>query len=292
MIDAIISHYRIVQKLGRGGTGNVYKAVDTRLHRFVALKFLPDEIAHDSKALSNFQHTVLALSTLSHPNICPIFDMDVQNSQTFFATEFLDGPILKLFIAAKPLETQIILNLAIEIAEGLSVAHSKGIIHGNLKPSTVIVTHGQARLLDFGLARPVKNASPSGDVQGHEAYLSPEQIKAQDLDARTDIFSLGAVLYEMCTGLPPFTGSTPAAIFKQVLESTPVSALQCNPNLPAAFETILSKALEKEPSLRYPTMTDMKAALETLQRDTYPHVGPSDDTPVSMPTLFPPAKSS
>jgi len=231
MTDTAISHYRIVEKLGHGGTGIVYKAVDTRLHRFVALKFLPEEIARDAKALSRFQRSALALSALHHPNICPIYDIDVLNGQTFFATEFLDGAILKLFVAAKPLEIQTIFTLAIEIADALHAAHSKGVIHGNIKASTIIVTrHSQAKLLDFGLAKSVTNAPPSSsEALGHEGYMSPEQVKGLEFDARTDIFSLGTVLYEMCTGVPPFGGNTPALIFKQVLESTPPLALQLNP---------------------------------------------------------------
>ena len=253
MIDAIISHYRIVEKLGHGGTGIVYKAVDTRLHRFVALKFLPDEIARDPKALSRFQRGALALSALHHPNICPIYDIDVLNGQTFFATEFLDGLILKLFIAAKPLETQTIFTLAIEITDALHAAHTKGVVHGNLRPSTIIVTkRGQAKLLDFGLAKRVTNAASSNnEVLGYETNMSPEQINGQELDARTDLFSLGSVLYEMCTGVPPFRGNTYGHIFGQILDSAPPSALRQNPELPSGFESILNKALKKDRTLRY-----------------------------------------
>jgi len=296
MTDTAISHYRIVAKLGHGGTGIVYKAVDTRLHRFVALKFLPEEIARDPKALSHFQRGALALSALHHPNICPIYDIDVLNGQTFFATEFLDGVILKLFIDARPLATQTIFTLAIEIADALHAAHSKGVLHGNIKPSTVFVTRrNQAKLLDFGLAKPVSNAHSSrNEVLGHEAYMSPEQAKGQELDVRTDIFSLGTVLYEMCTGVPPFRGNTPALIFEQVADSPPTSALQLNPTLPPGFEPILNKALEKDRSLRYQSATEIKAALEKLRRNTAPshHATPADETSVSMPTLFPPAKNS
>jgi eukaryotic-like serine/threonine-protein kinase len=296
MIDTTISHYRIVEKLGHGGIGIVYKAVDTRLHRFVALKFLPEEIARDPKALSRFQRTALALSALNHPNICPIYDIDVLNGQTFFATEFLDGVILKIFIAAKPLETQTILTLAIEIADALNAAHSKGIIHGNIKPSTIIVTRrNQAKLLDFGLARALNNAvSSSNEVLGYEAYMSPEQVKGEDLDARTDFFSFGAVLYEMCTGAPPFRGNTPALIFKQVLDSTPPSALQLNPALPTGVELILNKALEKDRNLRCQSATEMKAAFEKLRRiaSSGHHVGFEDETSVSLPVFSPPTKES
>ena len=295
MTDTAISHYRIVEKLGHGGTGIVYKAVDTRLHRFVALKFLPEAIACDPIALSRFQRNALALSALNHPNICPIYDIDVLNGQTFFATEFLDGAILKLFIAAKPLETQTIFTLAIEIADALHAAHCKGVIHGNIKPSTIIVTRrNQAKLLDFGLAKPVNHAaSSSNEVLGYEAYISPEQVRGQDLDVRTDIFSLGAALYEMCTGVPPFRGDTPALIFKQILDSTPPSALKLNPELPAGFEPILNKAIEKDPKLRYQNATEMKAALEKLRRHTGSshHAGLADETSVSLPRFLPPEKN-
>src|SRR5277367_1714848 len=176
MIDTTMSHYRIVEKLGHGGTGIVYKAVDTRLHRFVALKFLPEEIARDPQALSRFQRSALALSALNHPNICPIYDIDVLNGQTFFATEFLEGVILKIFIAAQPLETQRIFTLAVEIADALSAAHSKGIAHGNIKPSTVFVTkRGQAKQLDFRLAKDVNNTTSSNNENiGHKDYMTPE----------------------------------------------------------------------------------------------------------------------
>jgi serine/threonine protein kinase len=296
MADSAISHYRIVEKLGHGGTGIVYKAVDTRLHRFVALKFLPEAMARDPQALSRFQRNALALSALNHPNICPIYDIDVLNGQTFFATEFLEGAIVKILIAAKPLETQTIFTLAIEIADALSAAHSKGVMHGNIKASTIIVTRrNQAKLLDFGLAKPVNNsASPNDEVLGHEAYVSPEQVKGEAIDARTDIFSLGTVLYEMCTGVPPFRGDTPALIFKQVLESTPTSATQLNQGLPTGFEPILNKALEKDRNLRYQSATEMKAALEKLRRNTGSghHVVFADETSVSLPVFLPPAKNS
>ncbi len=296
MTDTAISHYRIVEKLGHGGTGIVYKAVDTRLHRFVALKFLPEEIARDPKALARFQRSALALSALNHPSICPIYDIDVLNGQTFFATEFLEGVILKLFIAAKPLETPTIFNLAIEIADALHAAHAKGVVHGNIKASTIIVTkRSQAKLLDFGLAKTVNNSvSSNHEVLGHEAYTSPEQINGQELDARADLFSLGTVLYEMCTGVPPFQGNSPAHIFKQVLESAPKSALQLNSELPTGFESILNRALQKDRNLRYQSATEMKAALEKLRRtiDTGDHARFEDETSVSLPTFFAPAKDS
>ena len=296
MIDTTISHYRVVQKLGHGGTGIVYKAVDTRLHRFVALKFLPEEIARDPQALSRFQRGALVLSALNHPNICPIHDIGVQNGQTFFATEFLDGMILKQFIAARPLETQTILTLAVEIADALNAAHSKGIVHGNIKPSTIFVTkRTQAKLLDFGLAKAVSNAGSSGNANpGAEAYLSPEQATGQDLDTRSDLFSFGAVLYEMCTGAPPFRGYATAVALKAILESTPMPALTLNPGLPPEFERILTRALEKDRNLRYQSATEMKAALEKLRRNTGSghHVVFADETSVSLPVFLPPAKNS
>jgi len=296
MADAAISHYRILQKLGHGGTGIVYKAVDTRLHRFVALKFLPDEIARDPIALSRFQRNALALSALHHPNICPIYDINVLNGQTFFATEFLEGAVLKLFLAAKPLDSQTIFTLAIEIADALHAAHAKGIVHGNIKPSTIFVTRrNQAKLLDFGLAKPISNAASSGlEVLGFEAYVSPEQVRGQELDARTDIFSFGTVLYEMCTGVPPFRGDTPALIFQQVLDSAPPPALPRNPGLPAGLELILNKAIEKDRSLRYQSATEMKAAFEKLRRNAGGghHVAFADETSVSLPAFFPPENNS
>jgi eukaryotic-like serine/threonine-protein kinase len=295
MIDTTISHYRIVEKLGHGGTGIVYKAVDTRLHRFVALKFLPEEIARDPQALSRFQRSALALSALNHPNICPIYDIDVLNGQTFFATEFLDGVILKLFISAQPLGTQTILTLAVEVLNALSAAHSKGVVHGNIKPATVFVTkRTQAKLLDFGLAKAVSNAASSSKANpGAEAYISPEQAKSQDLDLRTDLFSFGAVLYEMCTGVPPFRGDATAPLLKAVLESTPVPALTLNPGLPPEFEHILTRALQKDRNLRYRNASEMNAALENL-RDTGSggHAGFEVETSVSLPVLLPPAKGS
>ena len=296
MIDTTISHYRIVEKLGHGGTGIVYKAVDTRLHRFVALKFLPEEIARDPQALSRFQRSALALSALNHPNICPIYDIDVLNGQTFFATEFLDGVILKLFIAAKPLETQTLFTFALQVLDALNAAHSKGIIHANIKPSTIFVTkRNQAKLLDFGLARPVSNAASSSNATpGAEAYISPEQAKGQDLDTRTDLFSFGAVLYEMCTGVPPFRGDATTHILKAILESTPVPALKLNPGLSPEFERILTRALEKDRNLRYQSATEMKAAVEKLRRNTGSgrQVRFEDETSLSLPVFIPPAKES
>jgi eukaryotic-like serine/threonine-protein kinase len=296
MTDSAISHYRIVAKLGHGGTGIVYKAVDTRLHRFVALKFLPEEIARDPQALSRFQRNTLALSALNHPNICPIYDIDVLNGQTFFATEFLDGLILKLFIAAKPLETQTIFTLALEVLDALNAAHARGVVHGNIKPSTILVTkRNQAKLLDFGLAKGVSSAAaPSNEVLGHEAYMSPEQARGEQVDPRTDLFSLGTVMYEMCTGVPPFRGDTPALILKQVLETTPPSALLLNPELPAGFASIINKAIEKERSLRYQSAIEMRADLQHLKRNASASRQTSfeESTSLSLPAFSPPAKES
>ncbi len=202
--------------------------------------------------------------------------------------------ILRLFIAAKPLETQTILTLAVEVLDALNAAHSKGVIHGNIKPSTIFVTkRTQAKLLDFGLARFVSNAASSSNATpGAEAYVSPEQAKGQDLDTRTDLFSFGAVLYEMCTGVPPFRGDATALILKAILESTPVPALKLNPDLRPEFEPILTRALEKDRNLRYQSATEMKAALEKLRRNTGRQAGFEDETSVSLPTLFPPTKNS